>query len=102
MYPTIYVLSKNKKKFKFFLLKFFQKSLFIAWASFRNETLTNGITSKHREAKAWVHVVKFRDNHEGVCHKRFGKTEHSVRSGACQCWHVLKQKLYLLVCLFSS
>ena len=40
--PTIYVLSKNKKNIKKFLMKFSifateKKSIYIAWASFRND-----------------------------------------------------------------
>ena len=40
--PTIYVLSKNKKRYQFFSAENVQflklkKSLFIAWASFRND-----------------------------------------------------------------
>ena len=41
--PTIYIWSKNKKKYQKFSAENFQffklkKSLFIAWASFRNDT----------------------------------------------------------------
>ena len=46
--PTIYVLSKNKKNIFFFLLEIFIfiaiKSLYIAWACFRNENLDSNQT----------------------------------------------------------
>ena len=49
--PTIYVLSKNKKNIKHFLNEIFpflhfKKSLYIAWASFRN-VLPETITDNH-------------------------------------------------------